>query len=63
MRRLAVIALVLMTATNAAAQFPELERFKSGKSTYRFTAHDPIPDEVVTKLVKARLEENASRTS
>ena len=36
----------------------ELEPYVSGKGTLRFTADKPIPAELVTKIVKARIEEN-----
>ena len=36
----------------------ELEPFFSGKGTLRFTPGKPIPARLVTKIVKARIEEN-----
>ena len=37
----------------------ELEPYVSGKGTLRFTAGKPLPARLVTKIVKARIEENA----
>lgn len=39
----------------------ELKPYFSGKGTIRFDAHKPLPVALVKKIVKARLEENASR--
>ena len=41
----------------------ELEPFMSGKSTLRFTPDRPLPNRLVTRMVKARLAENAARRS
>ncbi|MCI4365289.1 MAG: DUF1801 domain-containing protein [Thermoplasmata archaeon] len=41
----------------------ELKPFESGKGTCRFTPDRPIPAALVTRIVKARLAENASRRS
>lgn len=38
----------------------ELKPYLSGKATVRFQAGKPIPAALVTKIVKARLEENAA---
>ena len=38
-----------------------LKPYISGKGTLRFTAEEPIPANLVKKIVKARLEENAAR--
>jgi uncharacterized protein YdhG (YjbR/CyaY superfamily) len=38
----------------------ELKPHLSGKGTLRFTAAEPIPAALVKKLVKARIEENAT---
>jgi uncharacterized protein YdhG (YjbR/CyaY superfamily) len=39
----------------------ELKPYFSGKGTLRFTPDKPIPAALVKKIVKARIEENASR--
>jgi uncharacterized protein YdhG (YjbR/CyaY superfamily) len=38
-----------------------LAPYLSGKGTIRFTVEEPLPDALVTKIVKARLEETAAR--
>ena len=40
---------------------PELEGLDTSKGTVRFTPDKPIPDALVTRLVEARLRENAAR--
>jgi uncharacterized protein YdhG (YjbR/CyaY superfamily) len=39
----------------------ELKSFESGKGTLHFTPELPLPDALVTRLVKARVAENAAR--
>src|SRR5207247_9455569 len=39
----------------------ELEPFETGKGTLRFTPDRPLPSGLVTRIVKARVAENASR--
>lgn len=39
----------------------ELKDFKTSKGTVQFTPDKPIPADLVTKLVKARIAENESR--
>ncbi len=39
----------------------ELKPFMTGKGTVRFTPDRPLPDRLVTRIVKARLAENAAR--
>ena len=39
----------------------ELKPFLAGKGTIRFSPDNPLPTTLVTKLVKARIEENAAR--
>jgi uncharacterized protein YdhG (YjbR/CyaY superfamily) len=39
----------------------ELKPYFTGKGTIRFRAGNPLPDALVTKIVKVRLEENAAR--
>ena len=36
----------------------ELVPYLSGKGTIRFQADDPLPDELITKIVQIRLQEN-----
>lgn len=38
----------------------QLEPYRSGKGTIRFTVDEPLPAALVKKIVKARLEENAT---
>lgn len=40
-----------------------LTRFLSGKGTIRFTVENPLPAEIVTRIVRVRLAENAARGS
>jgi uncharacterized protein YdhG (YjbR/CyaY superfamily) len=39
----------------------ELKSFATGKGTIRFSAEHPIPDRLVTRIVKARVAENEAR--
>ena len=39
----------------------ELGRFRTGRGTLQFTLDDPLPEELVTKVVRARLAEEATR--
>lgn len=39
----------------------ELQPYVSGKGTLRFTADRPMPPELVRRIVRVRIEENASR--
>jgi len=41
----------------------ELKPFTAGKGTLRFTPERPLPAGLVTRIVKARLAENAARRS
>jgi len=41
----------------------ELKPFEAGKGTHQFTPEKPIPARLVTRIVKARLAENAARRS
>jgi uncharacterized protein YdhG (YjbR/CyaY superfamily) len=41
----------------------ELKPFESGKGTVRFTPERPLPAGLVTRIVKARVAENAARRS
>jgi uncharacterized protein YdhG (YjbR/CyaY superfamily) len=37
-----------------------LRPYLSGKGTIRFTVEKPLPEALVTKIVEARIEENAA---
>ena len=39
----------------------ELKPFQAGRGTLRFTPEQPLPPDLVTRIVKARLAENAAR--
>ena len=53
-----------VASTEARRQFSaELKPFESGKGTLRFTPDRPLPSDLVTRIVKARVEENAARRS
>ena len=39
---------------------PELKPFVAGKGTYQFTPEHPIPADLVTRIVKTRVAENAA---
>jgi uncharacterized protein YdhG (YjbR/CyaY superfamily) len=41
----------------------ELKPFERGKGTLHFTPERPLPSDLVTRIVKARVAENASRRS
>jgi uncharacterized protein YdhG (YjbR/CyaY superfamily) len=41
----------------------ELEMFESGKGTLRFTPDRPLPADLITRIVRTRLAENAARRS
>jgi len=41
----------------------EIERYRSSKGTIRFTVAEPLPDDLVTRVVHARLAENEARRS
>lgn len=40
----------------------ELKPFAAGKGTIRFTPERPLPEELVKRLVRARVAENATRS-
>jgi uncharacterized protein YdhG (YjbR/CyaY superfamily) len=49
-------------STKAIEAFAEeLAPFQTGKGTIRFEPDRPLPAQLVTKLVEARIEENESR--
>ena len=39
----------------------DLKPYLAGKGTIQFPADEPIPTDLVTRIVKARVEENAER--
>lgn len=39
----------------------ELKPFKAGKGTFHFTPDRPLPTDLITRIVKARVAENATR--
>ena len=41
----------------------ELKRFEGGKGTFRFTPQQPIPPDLVKRIVKMRVAENESRAT
>ena len=41
----------------------ELKPFQAGKATLRFTGEQPLPAGLITRMVKARVEENSLRAS
>jgi uncharacterized protein YdhG (YjbR/CyaY superfamily) len=41
----------------------ELKPFEAGKGTFRFTPGNPLPADLVTRIVKMRVAENAARRS
>lgn len=49
-----------MSTAVMEAHASELSAFKLGKGSVQFTPDRPIPDALVTKLVKARVAENQS---
>jgi uncharacterized protein YdhG (YjbR/CyaY superfamily) len=51
-------AFYLMSSTTLAAFEGELEGYDTSKGTIRFQADKPLPDALVRKLVRARIEEN-----
>ena len=56
-------ALYVMSVAVVAAHATELAGWDTGKGTVRFTSEHPLPDELVTRLVQARIEENAKPTA
>ena len=50
-----------LNGTVLAALGPEAKRYLAGKGTMRFDRGEPLPVELVTRLVAVRLEENAAR--
>jgi uncharacterized protein YdhG (YjbR/CyaY superfamily) len=52
-----------MSPVVIAAMKAELAGFETAKGTVRFTPDKPIPDSVVTEIVRRRIEENATATA
>jgi uncharacterized protein YdhG (YjbR/CyaY superfamily) len=52
-----------MSSSTVAAHKDELKDFDTSKGTVRFQADKPLPVALVRKPVKARIAENAGRTS
>ena len=68
-----IIAPVLRAFKNHCSLYPasgavldalgaELKPYLRGKATIRFQADKPLPDLLVRKIVKVRIEENAARS-
>jgi uncharacterized protein YdhG (YjbR/CyaY superfamily) len=55
-------AFYLMSGLTVDAFTDELAAYDTSKGTIRFAADEPLPPQLVRKLVKARLAENAART-
>ena len=51
----------VMSPAVMAAHAAQLENYSIGKGSIRFPADEPLPAALVTKLVKARIAENATR--
>ena len=51
-------AFYVMSTSVMDAYKAELKPYDTGKGTIRFPAGNPLPDELVTKLIKARIAEN-----
>ena len=50
-----------MSSSTVKAHRDELKGYDTSKGTIRFQADHSLPDRLVRKLVKARIEENAAR--
>jgi uncharacterized protein YdhG (YjbR/CyaY superfamily) len=55
------LSLFVASHSVRAALATDLKPFESGKGTLRFTPERPIPSRLVTRIVKARVAENAKR--
>ena len=53
----------LMSTETFDAHADEFEGFKTGRGSIQFTPDRPIPADLVTKLVRARVAENEARRS
>lgn len=54
-------ALYVMSPAVITAHAADLEGFETTKGAIRFTPDKPIPDELITKLVRARMAETDER--
>ena len=54
-------ALYPMSSTIVEAFQDDLKGYSTSKGTIRFQAEDPLPEELVRRLVKARMAENAAK--
>lgn len=55
-------AFYLMSGTMVEAHEAELKEWETSKGTIRFQPSHPLPEELVVKLVEARLKENLDLT-
>ena len=53
-------ALYLMSGSTVAAHEEELRGYDTSKGTIRFTPERPLPEALVTRLVRARVAENGA---
>lgn len=53
-------SLYLMSSSTVEAHKDELKDYDTSKSTIRFQVYNPLPDNLLRKLVKARMAENAA---
>jgi uncharacterized protein YdhG (YjbR/CyaY superfamily) len=53
----------VMSPEVMGAHAEELEPYDTAKATIRFAPDEPLPDELVRKLVNARINENEDRAS
>ncbi len=53
----------IMSTAVTRAHATELKGYKIGKASIRFAAHESLPADLVTQLVKARIAENESGRS
>lgn len=54
-------ALYPLSPTTVEAFLDDLNAYSTSRGTIRFQADDPLPEELVRRLVKARIAENAAR--
>jgi len=57
------VALYAVGANLRAQYADELKPYVSGDSTIRFPLNEPLPEALVTKLVKARVAENEAKAA
>ncbi len=55
------LSLFIGSATSRSRFAAELEPFLAGKGTVHFTPERPLPDELVARIVRARVAENVAR--